>query len=102
LMDTPVDYNPPRGPAVSLALRYDHRDQRQPQTFTYGHVGPRWTFDWLSYVTDNNTSAYPPYAWKTVYLRGESTEWYGAQDLYSYHWRSRAQLVQVSADPVRY
>ena len=102
LMDTPVSYSPPRGPAVPFELRYDSRDQRQPQTFAYGHVGPRWSFEWLSYVTDNLSSVFPPYTWKVVYLRGESTESYGAMDLSPYHWRSRAQLVQVSADPVRY
>ncbi len=102
ITDTPVGYTPPRGPSVSFTLRYDHRDQRQPQVAEYGDVGPRWTFDWLSYVQDNFTSAYPPYTWTRVHLRGQSMEYYGGQDYLPYHWRSRAVLVKVSNDPVRY
>src|SRR5205085_8917560 len=57
--DTPIRYTPPRGPAINFMVSYNQREVRQPQTFKYSNLGPKWTFNWLSYVTDdpNNPSA---------------------------------------------
>ena len=63
-------------PAVSLRLSYNHRDGRQPQTMTYGNVGPLWTFNSLAYVTDNFYQITPPYPTAAVYLRGHGMELY--------------------------
>lgn len=58
LHDQPVGYTPPVGPAVRFDLYYSHRDSEQPATFAYTNFGPKWTFSWLSYVTDSvNTTA---------------------------------------------
>ncbi len=54
--DEPVGYSPPVGPAVRFKVRYNQRDARQPAIFTYSNLGPKWTFDWLSYITDNPAS----------------------------------------------
>src|SRR6266404_3948225 len=51
--DTPVRYSPPRGPQLNLTVSYSQRESQQPQTFSYSNLGPKWTFNWLSYVTDN-------------------------------------------------
>jgi YD repeat-containing protein len=51
--DEPVGYNPPVGPAVKFIVRYNQRDAFQPANFHYSNLGPKWTFDWLSYITDN-------------------------------------------------
>ena len=51
--DTPIRYSPPRGPQLNLTVSYSQRESQQPQTFSYSNLGPKWTFNWLSYVTDN-------------------------------------------------
>lgn len=51
--DTPIRYAPPRGPAINFTVTYNQREVRQPQTFKFSNLGPKWTFNWLSYVTDN-------------------------------------------------
>jgi YD repeat-containing protein len=55
---------------VQFDLYYSHRDTQQPSTFSYTNFGPKWTFTWLSYVTDNVNST----AAATVYLRGGGNE----------------------------
>ena len=70
LQDRPVGYDPPVGPAVQFDLYYSHRDTQQPSTFSYTNFGPKWTFTWLSYVTDDVNST----ASATVYLRGGGAE----------------------------
>ena len=98
--DKPLGYSPPLGPAMSLHLMYNHRNYKTPNTFGYGNVGPLWTFNSLSYVTDNISSPTPPYDSQTVYLRGHGAEVYSSFDVYSTI--SGAELVQVSNDPPRY
>jgi YD repeat-containing protein len=70
LHDAPVGYSPPLGPAVKFDLYYSHRDTQQPATFSYTNFGPKWTFTWLSYITDNVNSS----ASAVVYLRGGGSE----------------------------
>lgn len=72
LHDTPVGYTPPVGPAVRFKLYYSHRDAQQPTTFSYTNFGPKWTFTWLSYITDSVNSS----ASALVYLRGGGNEPY--------------------------
>jgi hypothetical protein len=74
LVDSPVGYTPPVGPPVRFNFYYSHRDTQQPlTTFSYTNFGPKWTFTWLSYVTDNVTN-YGGEA--TVYVRGGGSEPY--------------------------
>jgi len=70
LHDQPVGYVPPVGPAVRFDFYYSHRDSQQPATFSYTNFGPKWTFTWLSYVTDNVNST----ASATLYRRGGGSE----------------------------
>ena len=35
---------------------YNQRDAFQPANFTYSNFGPKWTLDWLSYITDDPSS----------------------------------------------
>jgi len=53
LVDRPIGYTPPVGPAVLFTLRYNQRDSRQPANTAYSNLGPKWTHDWLSYIQDN-------------------------------------------------
>ena len=67
LEDEPVGYSPPVGPAVEFTVRYNHRDSFQPANFTYSNFGPKWTCDWIAYITDNPQS---PLADVNYYMRG--------------------------------
>lgn len=68
--DEPVGYSPPVGPAVRFTVRYNQRDAFQPANFNYSNFGPKWTFDWLSYVTDNPDN---PLADVKYYIMGGGT-----------------------------
>jgi len=98
--DTPLGYEPPVGPGMSFELAYNHRGYKTPNTFSYGNVGPLWTFNSLSYVTDNTTMVLPPYTVTGVYLRGHGYERYSSYD--PVHNITGAELVQVSHDPPHY
>lgn len=56
IKDTPVFYDPPKGPKISFELSYGQREDAQPSTFTYSNLGPKWTFNWLSFITDDPTA----------------------------------------------
>ena len=51
--DTPLRYSPPYGPGIEFTVTYNQRESQQPPDFNYSNLGPKWTFNWLSYVTDN-------------------------------------------------
>jgi RHS repeat-associated protein len=53
LHDEPLGYSPPVGPPVRLRMRYNHRESFQPANFNHSSFGPKWTCDWISYITDN-------------------------------------------------
>ena len=40
-------------PAPAVPVTYNQRDAFQPQTFSYGNLGPKWTFDWFSFIEDD-------------------------------------------------
>src|SRR5205085_8526282 len=96
--DTPIRYSPPRGPAVNFTVTYNQREAQQPQTFTYSNLGSQWTFNWLSYVTDNpsNSSANA-----VVYVPGGGAESYSGFDSGSQSYppdpQSHAILVRTSS-----
>ena len=83
-----------------MRLSYNHRNYKTPSTFGYGHVGPLWTFNTLSYVIDNNSMALPPYSTTAVYMRGHGYELYSPFN--DTNPISSAELEQVSHDPPHY
>ena len=85
---------------MNCQLSYNHRDGRQPQVKTYSNVGPQWTFNALSFVTDNGYCIISPCPDAAVVLRGHGHE--GYLSLGVAHPLSRAVLVQVLHDPPRY
>ncbi|PYR13613.1 MAG: type IV secretion protein Rhs, partial [Acidobacteria bacterium] len=100
--DLPLTYVPTIGPAVSFRLTYNQRESLQPQIFSSGNIGSMWTFDWVSAVIDDPT--HPTWS-ADVVLRGGGAEHYfnmSATGTFPAHWRSRAVLVQVSSNPIRY
>ena len=99
--DTPLRYVPPRGPAINFTVNYNQRESGQPQTFSYSNLGPKWNFNWLSYVTDdpNNASRNA-----TVYVPGGGGETYsgfnsGSQ---SYLPDPQSHAVLVRTAPIAY
>ena len=59
IQDTPLHYSPAYGPAVDFTVTYDQRESQQPATFNYSNLGPKWTFGWLSYVSDDPNTQLP-------------------------------------------
>jgi hypothetical protein len=101
ITDTPVSYAPPRGPFVSFQINYNYREYGQPQTFTFPNFGPKWVFDWMSYIEDTPSA---PGGTVTIHYRG------GGSDAYTGVTGSgstpqivnRSQIVLVSTAPIRY
>ena len=101
--DTPIWYTPPRGPGMQFRVSYNHRETYQPQLFSYANLGPRWTFDWLSYVEDDPASLS---AAAYVYAPGGGRETYtgfnATTQKYAMQPRSQAVLTRTSSAPIRY
>jgi RHS repeat-associated protein len=101
--DTPVRYTPPVGPEVSFTVRYNQREVFQPQIPSYGNFGPKWTYDWLSYVEDDPTNLS---ADVNVYIRGGGQETYSGFDpgtqSYAPHMESHAVIVRSVISPIKY
>jgi RHS repeat-associated protein len=76
--DTPISYNSPRGPSPAFKVVYNQREANQPTTFNYSNLGPKWTFNWLSYVTDDGPDN--PTANPSVNVRGGGTEKFSGFD----------------------
>jgi YD repeat-containing protein len=103
ISDTPIFYTPPRGPAVEFGATYNYKEIAQPSVFTYSNLGPKWTFDWMSFVTDDPSN---PNATATLYDRGGGLENYtgynSSTQSYAPQMESRAILVRTSSSPIQY
>jgi len=99
IVDTPVGYAPPRGPAVRFTLTYNQREAGQPANFTYSNLGKQWTFDWLAYITDDPLNQL---ANASYYVQGGGTEPYSNFDTstqrYAPQLNSRTLLVRTSTN----
>lgn len=98
IQDTPIGYNPARGPAANFSVTYNQRDVHQPYVFTYSNLGPKWTFNWLSYVTDDPNDAAGD---ASVYVSGGGVEAYSGFDSGSQSYlldpQSHAVLIRISS-----
>ena len=56
LNDTPVGYQPPKGPSAKIRLTYNQREASQPANFSFFNISPKWTLNVLSWIQDNPTS----------------------------------------------
>ena len=103
LKDIPVGYDAPVGPAPQFRITYNQRDAFQPQTFSYGNLGPKWTFDWFSFIEDDPSN---PSASVTTYHRNggreTSTSYNATTKTYAPTPRKQAVLVRVSESPIVY
>jgi RHS repeat-associated protein len=57
LNDTPVGYQPPKGPAMFISLSYNHLDDSVPASPPFFNVGTKWSLNVLSFVEDDPASA---------------------------------------------
>ena len=57
--DRPLRYTPARGPGIDFIVTYNQKETQQPAAFSYSNLGPKWTFNWLSYVSDDPTVQLP-------------------------------------------
>lgn len=90
--DTPISYNSPRGPSTDFKVVYNQREANQPTTFDHSNLGPKWTFNWLSYVTDDpeDDQVNP-----TVYVRGGGTEVFSGFDPVTQSYAADRQTLAV-------
>jgi RHS repeat-associated protein len=98
IVDTPLTYRPPKGPSVDFTLTYNQKEVFQPAVFSYVNVGPKWTFDAISYVIDDPLATQPHTV--KVYLRGGGMEIYPLLPVTGRsapHFRTRAILERVNA-----
>lgn len=56
IQDNPVGYAPPVGPPIKFIVNYNETESDQPANFTYGNLGPQWSFNYLAYITDDPSS----------------------------------------------
>jgi YD repeat-containing protein len=103
LTDTPLSYVPAFGPALNFTVNYNHREV-QPvapdtaSTVGFSNLGPQWTFNWLSYVTDDPSDP----AQAQVYVRGGGTETYtgynAGTQTYARDLQSQTLLIRTTAN----
>lgn len=101
--DEPVGYSPPVGPAVRFMVRYNQRDAFQPSNFAYSNLGPKWTFDWLSYVKDDPVS---PQNDVNYYIMGGGTRTFtgfqGGSQTSVFQQLDQTKLTRTSTSPISY
>src|SRR5205085_467848 len=99
IIDEPVGYSPPVGPPVRFTIRYNQRDFFQPGNFNYSNFGSKWTFDWLSYITDVPSS---PSADADYYIMGGGTRTFTRFDsvtkTYAFQRYDQTKLTRTSPD----
>ena len=101
ITDTPVGYVPPVGPAVEFTATYNQREATQPQNFDYSNLGPKWNFNWLSYLKDGNSQS----ANVTLYPAGGGMELYEFDSVtggFKAEFQSGANLRRISWNPIVY
>ncbi|HEU5122558.1 MAG TPA: RHS repeat-associated core domain-containing protein [Verrucomicrobiae bacterium] len=52
IVDTPLSYTPPFGPSLDFTVTYNQREAGQSSSFNYPNLGPKWSFNWLAYITE--------------------------------------------------
>ena len=101
--DIPVGTTPPRGPDALFKIIYNQREANQPAIFTYGNLGQKWTFSWLSYIVDNPLNLTVDVA---QYLRGGGLTYFknyqSATHAYAPETQSGSILIRVSNSPIVY
>jgi RHS repeat-associated protein len=103
LSDTPVGYSPPIGPSAKVQITYNQREDSQPAIFTFFNVSPKWTLNWLSYVTDDPAH---PGATVSRYIAGGGAYFYSGYQSRTGQFAAQNDdgsiLVLASTAPIKY
>ncbi|MGO8866374.1 MAG: RHS repeat-associated core domain-containing protein [Alphaproteobacteria bacterium] len=103
LSDTPVGYSPPIGPSAKVKITYNQREDSQPASFSFFNVSPKWTLNWLTYVTDDPTN---PGANVSRYLAGGGAYYYSGYTASNGRFTAQDNdgsiLVLASQTPITY
>ena len=102
LVDAPLGYQPPVGPAAPFTVRYNSQDVFQPGNFNYGNLGSKWTSDWITYITDNPQS---PLADITYYIGGGQRTFTGFNtntQSFNYQQYDQTLLTRTATNPISY
>jgi uncharacterized protein RhaS with RHS repeats len=97
IVDTPLRYSPAYGPAIDFTVTYNQKETQQPASFTYSNLGPKWTFNWLSYVSDDPNVQLPRTG---VYVPGGGAESFvfdSGSQTFAPDAQSHATLVKTGA-----
>ncbi|MFO1434846.1 MAG: RHS repeat-associated core domain-containing protein [Gammaproteobacteria bacterium] len=100
IVDRPVSYTPPKGTDVDVVLTYNQKESDlQPAVFTYSNFGPKWNFNWLSFIQDDPNS---PGNSVMRYVAGGGGQRYSgfnsSTGAFTPEKRSGAQLVKTAAN----
>lgn len=98
IQDTPLRYSPSRGPSIDFNVTYNQKEGQQPAAFNYSNLGPKWTFNWLSYVSDDPATQLPS---TSVYFPGGGAEIYhfdSTSQTFSPDPQSHALLIRTGPD----
>lgn len=101
--DTPLFYKPGRGPAINFKLAYSQRDPNPNTNPNYSNFGQKWTFDWLSFITDKPATLS---ANVDLYCRGGGIETHtgfnASTQSYNPELYSQSRLVRTGTNPISY
>ncbi|OAF10258.1 hypothetical protein AXW67_25905 [Bradyrhizobium neotropicale] len=103
LSDTPVGYKPPIGPSAKVQIVYNQREDSQPAVFNFFNLSPKWTLNWLSYVTDDPAH---PSASVSRYIAGGGAYFYNGYQSRTGQFAAQTNdgsiLVLASQSPITY
>jgi len=98
LADTPIKYSTLYGPDVLFQANYDQRSALNLGLEAYGNLGPRWSFNFNSYI-DIEGSTHPTTDAQVVFGNGEfyDYEWDQTAGTYEKKYKERPQLDYIDA-----
>lgn len=103
LSDTPVGYKPPVGPSAKVQIVYNQREDSQPAVFSFFNLSPKWTLNWLTYVTDDPAN---PGASVSRYIAGGGAYFYNSYQSRTGQFAAQSNdgsiLVLASQSPITY
>jgi len=103
LSDWPVGYAPAIGPSAKVKISYNQREDSQPANFGFFNVSPKWTLNWLSYVTDDPAN---PGGNVSRYLAGGGAYYYSGYNSNTKRFAAQFDdgsiLVRLPQTPVTY
>ena len=103
LSDLPVGFSAPIGPSGKVRITYNQREDSQPAVFGFYNVSPKWTLNFLTYVTDDPTAAGSSV---TRYLTGGGAYYYSGYSSGTGQFTAQSDdgsiLVLASTGPITY